>query len=148
LIALLFSLDPSLTAAQAIQLIRETCERPNPAYEPNWDKLGAGFIHAARAVSALARRLGRGTGATSPGPSEPPAPPPPVFIPPANGRVDINTAPELDFARLPSVTAWHAAAAVQTRRARGRYETVWHLVFAGAWDFGLIASLGDRIYVG
>ena len=148
LIALLFSLDPTLTAAQAIQLIRDTCDRPDAAQEPYWDKLGAGFINAGRAVSTLARRVGGSPGVTTPGPSTPSVPPPPVFIPPANGRVNINTALEPAFENLPSVTGWHAEAAVHTRRSRGRYETVWHLVFTGAWDFGLIASLGDQIYTG
>ena len=56
LIALLFSLDPTLSAAQAIRLVRDTCAQPDPTSEPYWNKLGAGFVDASRAAAANPNR--------------------------------------------------------------------------------------------
>lgn len=51
-----FSLDPTLSAAQAIRLVRDTCAQPDPTSEPYWNKLGAGFVDASRAAAANPNR--------------------------------------------------------------------------------------------
>jgi serine protease len=126
-IALLFSLDPKLSAEEAVEIIRTTAEPITGSYP-----LGAGQINARAALTRL--KPGGGNGGGEGGDTTP-------------GRLNINIASVEQLTALPLVGGWRARRIVEYRESRGRFTTIWQLALTGAFDSWTIGQLSSRITV-
>jgi DNA uptake protein ComE-like DNA-binding protein len=137
LIALLFSLKPSLTAEEAVQIIRDTADSINSANPMYAGMMGAGRINAR---AALQKVKGDGESPTS-------TPPPPPLHFDEMGRLKINLATFEELIVLPLAGPWRASRLLEYRDAHGPFSSIWGLALTRAFDSWTIRQLEPLITV-
>lgn len=138
LIALLFSADSTLSATEAIDILRVTATDLDAANTAFAGMLGAGLINARAALEVLI-----GTPPTpsmlSPGTDAEPS----AFVLPVN----INTATQSELIALPFIGDWTAGKIVMYRAENGPFSSIWDLTLTGAIDAWAVEQIQDLITV-
>jgi len=159
LIALLFSLRPSLSATEAIEIIRQTADSVDSTDPTYAEMLGAGRINVRAALERLQGEASPGLPA--PVPSIIPAPSQSEPETPAGGHpqplpgsdvgagrpLNINRAALDELLALPLVGPWRAAQIIAYRAADGPLSSIWSLALTGAFDPWSIRQLAPLIAV-
>lgn len=148
-LALLFSLDPTLRAQRAVEILSETAtdiSAQNPSY---MGLLGAGLINIAAALSRVkaAQPAGSATGGSRRGVSLPAEPRPDVPLMAGPSRVSINTAGVAELASLPLMGESTAHRIVIYREIHGPFASIWDLTRTGAIDRWTVEQIQGRITV-
>ena len=139
-LALLLSLDPSLTPGRAVRLLCDAATPPDPA---DGDATGAGGLDIAAALHALQSTSANG---------EPAITPPVLVEHPAEesngtGRVNVNTASTDRLAAVPLLGPWSAGLIVADREANGPFTHLDDLLRTAAIDTWTLDRLRDHLTV-
>lgn len=121
LVALLLSLDPNMSAAKAVNIVKQGARALDENYQ-----LGSGLISI---IDTL--RIVQG--------SRP-------FRPLVN-RVNINTANLEELVSITGLTEWEAQGIIEYREANGPYKTIWDLLLIGRISFYAIRMIENKIYI-
>ncbi len=153
-LGLMFSRNPHLAAAAAIDLLQSTAQ---PLAAEEAIPLGRGLINAQAALAAVPvpdsltvpGAVFPVIGDSEPGtleptplrPAEPqPTPDPPLPAPP---KINLNTASATELATIPLFNTWRIEHLLAQRTEQGPLQSLWDLLATGAFNLWVIRQLFD-----
>lgn len=142
LLALLLSQRPTLTAQEAINLVRATATDLDARNPQHAGLLGGGLINARTAVESLL--------AGGPSDGHVPTTETPVVEPTQTspGPLDLNAASHDDLVGLPLVGPWTASRIITYRQVHGPFSGVDELLSSGLVDGWTLAQIAHLLTVG
>lgn len=147
-IGLMFTIDSSLSAQKAIDILRQTAENID-VINPTYAGMLGGLVNARAALQHLRGATGLPLdGDASSGGSIIPGEAPTTATPNEGDRVDINSATWQQLAVLPLIGEWSANTIVAYRDAHGPFSTIWDLTTTGAVDNWTIEQIQHLIFAG
>ena len=139
LLGLMFARNPQLSAPEAIACLQRTAQAL-PASEPA--PLGRGIVNAYAAVMAVPLPQGA---SEEPQGAQPGRSPEPPQAGDSSGKVNLNTATAAELARLSLMNNWRIEHLLRYRETQGPLQSIWDLLYTGAFDLWTIRHLQDQV---